>query len=175
MKRLLGLMFISAAAVTGAGCDIDDDDDDDIFDDDDDIDEDIDEANDDDDVDTFFWDSSVVGFPGYSTLVGSALVSERVGDTSFVADIDMRNDLPGSVRPWHVHFGTCATGGAIVGDPASYAPLVFDGNGAASATARVAFVLDPAIPYHINLHLSPSQLDTLIACGDLIPRGFGTP
>lgn len=102
-------------------------------------------------------------------LSGAATVLQNEGDTAFTASIDIRNDVPGAARPWHVHFGTCATGGGIVGDDAAYPRLANDGAGASSTTVTIRNIaLDPAASYHINVHESDALFTTLIACGDLI-------
>ena len=102
-------------------------------------------------------------------VTGVATALEVAGNTSFTASISLRNDLPSTARPWHVHFGTCATGGDIVGDDAAYPRLGNDASGASSATVTIRNAsLDPAALYHVNVHESNLQFTTLIACGDLI-------
>jgi hypothetical protein len=73
----------------------------------------------------------------------------------------------GGTHPWHIHEGTCATGGPIVGDPGAYPPLRPGQAGAATANARVRVQLVPGRDYHINVHRSPQALDQIIGCGDL--------
>jgi hypothetical protein len=103
------------------------------------------------------------------SVTGSATVLQVAGNTAFTASISLRNDLTGTARPWHVHFGTCATGGGIVGDDAAYPRLSIGTDGAAAATATIRNAsLDPAALYHVNVHESNAQFTTLIACGDLI-------
>lgn len=103
------------------------------------------------------------------SVTGAATVLEVAGNTSFTANISLRNDLTGTARPWHVHAGTCATGGDIVGDDAAYPRLSIGTDGAASATVTIRDrALDPAAQYHVNVHESNAQFTTLIACGDLI-------
>lgn len=114
------------------------------------------------------WRATLVDIDPSTNLVGDAVVFQNDGEQAFDAAITVRNDSATCARPWHVHFGTCATGGAIVGDPASYQPLVIDSAGAASSDALVRTGLDPAQPYHVNVHYSESQVDRIIACGDLV-------
>jgi hypothetical protein len=153
------LALILAASAFSVGCD---DDGDDFFDDDDDFDNDGDGL-----PDVVTWSAPIVGFDEFDTIVGDAVVEQTLGAELFTADIAIRGDDPGSVRAWHVHFGTCATGGDIVGDPASYRPLLIDGEGVGVTTARVAFELDLLDDYHVNVHFSPDDLPDIIACGDL--------
>lgn len=141
MRRALGVM---ALAVVFAGCG----DDDTVGDD-----------------ETF--STSLEGTEGWEQLSGSATVRWVEGTTGFLANIEIEGDEPDQVRPWHVHFGTCETGGAIVGPPGDYPALETDGSGRADANATVDAELDRDADYHVNVHLSEDDLDTIIACGDL--------
>jgi hypothetical protein len=124
-----------------------------------------------DDVDPFDEDIQVLrgaqlyATPGYEPIAGTASVSWGIGSGQFVATATIMNDVPDAIRPWHVHFGTCATGGDIVG--VGYDPLVINAGGVGHVTNTIAFELDPAAAYHVNVHDSPATLTTIIACGDL--------
>jgi hypothetical protein len=140
-------------------------------------DDDPDSIDDIDDVDPFEEDVTVVrgtqlyATPGYEPIAGTASVTFDIGAGQFVATATIMNDLPDAIRPWHVHFGNCASGGAIVGD--GYDPLVINAGGVGHATNTIAFELDPTAAYHVNVHDSPATLTTIIACGDL--SGGSTP
>src|SRR5688572_30132924 len=118
--------------------------------------------------------ANVEGLEGFEQLGGDAQVDWTEGEQQFVAVANLTGDEPGEARPWHVHFGSCATGGGIVGT-GDYPLLMVDDDGNASATATIMFELDPSVAYHINYHLSADDLGTLIACGDLseAPAGEG--
>jgi hypothetical protein len=116
---------------------------------------------------TRMWDATVTGLGDFAGLRGDAFVRQTEG-ASFSATVTLRGDEPGSIRPWHVHVGTCATGGGIVGDPAAYDVLAVDAAGVATAMARVGVELEAGAPYHVNVHFSPADLPTIIACGDLV-------
>jgi hypothetical protein len=73
----------------------------------------------------------------------------------------------GGAHPWHVHRGTCATGGPIVGDAAAYPVLRPNSAGAANATAAIGVQLVPGESYHVNVHRSAQALNQIIGCGDL--------
>ena len=104
------------------------------------------------------------------TLTGDAVVAEVVSEAAFTATITIRNDIVGSIRPWHVHFGTCATGGAIVGDDTAYPRLQVTSGGTASVNVMIRVGLDPAVAYHVNVHKSDAEFNTIIACGDMVVR-----
>jgi hypothetical protein len=86
---------------------------------------------------------------------------------STVAAINLAGGQPGATHPWHIHSGSCASGGPIVGDAGRYPPLRPGSGGTAAATATINVVLVPGQAYHVNVHRSPEQLAEIIACGDL--------
>ena len=75
--------------------------------------------------------------------------------------------MSGTVRPWHVHYGTCGNDQGIVGDPNAYAPLRPGADGAANATATITVPLDTRRTYFVNIHESPTRLQSIVACGPL--------
>jgi hypothetical protein len=81
--------------------------------------------------------------------------------------INLTGGAAGGTHPWHIHRGTCATGGGIVGNPDRYPPLTPTSAGGASATAHIRVQLIPGEDYHVNVHRSPDRLDEVIACGNL--------
>lgn len=111
--------------------------------------------------------AELVGAPGFEQLSGEATVTWIEGRTGFTADIELSGDDPGQIRPWHVHFGTCETGGAIVGSDEDYSRLEIDDNGTASAVDVIPAPLTTGESYHVNVHLSETEMGTIIACGDL--------
>ena len=94
----------------------------------------------------------------------------RDGEAAFIATISIREDVPGSLRPWHVHFGTCLSGGDIVGSDQAYLRLGVGSDGFSSTAVQIRVGLDPRAPYHVNVHFSDQMFDRIIACGDLIVR-----
>ena len=130
----------------------------------DDIDDDIEEGIE----DATEWRANITGTGLYSALAGNALVRQTINQQNFSVTIMLRNDTPGAVRPWHVHFGNCASGGAIVGPDTAYARLTIDGAGQASGSARVDVALDPNAAYHVNVHESDAAFTNIIGCGNLV-------
>ncbi|MFL5576599.1 MAG: hypothetical protein ACJ79S_11590 [Gemmatimonadaceae bacterium] len=111
------------------------------------------------------WTTTILGKGQYSAVRGSgkALVAE--GKTTVTVSLEAAT--AGAVYPWHVHEGTCASGGPIVGDAAAYTPLTVGNDGRAQGNAQLAVRLDEAHKYFINVHASPSDMATTVACGDL--------
>lgn len=121
--------------------------------------------------DVIEWRASLVSLDPYQyALQGDAVVASVMGEAAFTATITIRNDTPGAIRPWHVHLGKCASGGAIVGADTAYPRLSTDSGGAASSNVLVRVGLDPAGAYHVNVHKSDAEFTSLIMCGDLVRR-----
>ena len=74
---------------------------------------------------------------------------------------------PGATYPWHVHEGKCSDANTpIFSDPSAYPSLVAGADGTASATAHIYKKLSEALNYIINVHASPTNMATIVACGD---------
>jgi hypothetical protein len=93
----------------------------------------------------------------------------RSGDNASTAEVRISNATPGGVHPWHVQQGQCGQNGAIVGDTAAYGPLKVGNDGNASGTAKLNTPVPDSGTYHVNVHASPTNLATIISCGNLAP------
>jgi hypothetical protein len=113
---------------------------------------------------TFSWHGPLEAAPGWEQLSGEGALSWTEGNAEFQAAAVVLNDEPGAERPWHVHHGTCDTGGSIVGAAEAYPPVVVEADGEGVALATVPGTLDRAASYHINIHASADQLETVIGC-----------
>lgn len=81
--------------------------------------------------------------------------------------INISGAQPGATLPWHVHEGKCGDAAPpIAGDASAYPPLVVGSDGTATATAHLTVALNEAKNYIVNVHASPTNLGTIVACGD---------
>jgi hypothetical protein len=112
------------------------------------------------------WSGNITGRNEFSAARGTVRVSVDAGNST--ATVRLTGLRPGSHLPWHIHEGTCETGGPIYGDANAYAPLHVGDDGTAEGTARlINLKLNEARKYHVNVHASPSNMGTIIACGDV--------
>jgi Cu-Zn family superoxide dismutase len=81
--------------------------------------------------------------------------------------IQVSGDTPGATHPWHIHRGTCGNDQGIVGPPTAYTPIVIGQSGDGSATATLPIPPLGSGQYYVNVHASPSDLKTIVACGNL--------
>ena len=110
------------------------------------------------------WKGTLAGVGG-STVAGTATGMTADGETTVTVNIT--GATAGSTHPWHIHDGKCTDAGPpVVGDAAAYPALVVGADGTATASAKIAVKLNEARNYIINVHASPANLGTIIACGD---------
>lgn len=102
---------------------------------------------------------------------GEASIEGTVEAVSRSSGTQVRVTLTGAEAggelPWHVHQGTCGSGGPIVGEPTAYPPLAPDDTGQATASAQLTTPLSAGDSYHINVHQAPDAVETIVACGEL--------
>lgn len=103
---------------------------------------------------------------GGSGVSGTASASE-MGDATH-AIISISGGTGGGVHPWHIHEGRCGDPNPpVVGPASAYPPLNVGSGGTARAQAHVPVELNEARNYIVNVHASPSNMGTIVACGDL--------
>jgi hypothetical protein len=81
--------------------------------------------------------------------------------------INLAGGAGGAAHPWHIHRGSCGSGGAVVGAMNAYPLLRPNSAGAATATALIRVQLVPGESYHVNVHQSEQAMNQIIACGEL--------
>jgi Cu/Zn superoxide dismutase len=110
-----------------------------------------------------------LGTVGNSGVFGTARFIEN-SDATFSIELDLQNTVSGSTHPAHIHFNTAVEGGAI-----ALSLDVVDGNTGKSKTDFIALDDGSAVSYagllnfdgYINIHLSPTELSTIVAQGDI--------
>lgn len=130
--------------------------------DDPDMDNDFDEME---EVEEREYTANIQGQEGYEDVSGSLTAHVMENETHFDASISGAE--AGATHPWHVHEGTCDTGGPIVGSANAYPAFEVGDDGAASADATIGYVLQEGGDYHVNVHGAPGDLGTIVACGNL--------
>ncbi len=102
-----------------------------------------------------------------SGLRGAASARSGYGQTG--VSVTIAGLAAGEQHPWHIHSGTCGSGGPIVGAPTAYPVLQVGSNGEASASASLNVELNSGSSYYVNIHKSPSDLGTIVGCGPITP------
>jgi hypothetical protein len=82
--------------------------------------------------------------------------------------VDYKGDVAGATRPWHVHVGSCAKPGPVLGDAKAYTPLTVSAAGAAKGKATLAMAMPEDGSYYVNIHESAANMSKIVACGDLL-------
>ena len=109
--------------------------------------------------------SATMSAVGGSGITGTA--SGTTANDSAHVTVNITGGQPGATYPWHVHEGTCSDASPpIVGPATAYPPLVAGSEGRATVVAHVPVGLNEAKNYIINVHASPTNLGTIVSCGD---------
>jgi hypothetical protein len=102
---------------------------------------------------------------GGAAVVGDVKLQSAVVGSA--VNISISGATPGALHPWHVHAGTCANSGGIIGSAGSYPILTVGSDGRASANATISAALSEGSAYSVNVHRSSSDMGTIISCGEL--------
>ena len=113
------------------------------------------------------WDGLIVGKNG-SKIRGviSMVAGETAGTT--LAEVKYAGDRAGVTRPWHVHIGSCAKGGPVLGAATAYSALRVTAAGAGEGKATLGLALPDSGSYYVNIHESTTSMGKIVACGDLL-------
>ncbi len=113
------------------------------------------------------WDGMVLGINGSKIRGEVEMVAGKVAGTTAV-EVSYARDAAGTVRPWHVHVGSCAKGGPVLGAASAYPALRADAKGAAEGKATLRLVLPDSGSFYVNIHESAAAMSKIVACGDLL-------
>ena len=130
---------------------------------------------------------SLVGLPGLgdkewkatlsarngSQIEGTADVEAKSADSTKM-DIEVKQAVASATYAWHMHSGSCAANGPVVGAMDAYPKLTTDDKGSADLEVTLAVPAPSSGEYSVHVH-APSA-DTAaagasVACGDLKPVG----
>lgn len=103
-------------------------------------------------------------------IAGSATVQPAGNPSETQTTVMLANAMPNATHPWHIHAGTCGSGGGIVGPPNAYRPLVVGADGSAEVTVTLPFSTPTQGEFYVNVHKSPTELGVIVACGPLSMR-----
>jgi hypothetical protein len=101
-----------------------------------------------------------------STVSGTVTV-RPISDAQTQATLTVAGAPAGGVHPWHVHSGSCAQMGAIVGPPTAYTAVAAGADGTGTVVVTLPFATPSSGAYSVNVHASPSDMGTIVACADL--------
>jgi hypothetical protein len=112
------------------------------------------------------WTATLASLSG-SSVTGSATAGPGETAEQTRASVTISGAEPGAVHPWHIHSGRCGDNGPIVGPASAYPPLNANAQGAASVTANLPYATPASGSYYVNVHRSPTEMGTIVACGNL--------
>ena len=109
---------------------------------------------------------------GAVKIAGVATVAPGTTAGTSVAMISITGGTPGATYPWHVHTGKCGSNGGVVGTGSAYKPLVASADGTAKQTAMLSVAAPTTGDFHVNVHASPTNMATIVSCGNLGMAGM---
>jgi hypothetical protein len=113
--------------------------------------------------------ASPAAMVGVVQVTGAAWMAPGGSADETRVEISIQNAVPGGRHPWHVHQGRCGSAGAILGSADQYGILEIDDKGKASRSATLEVSFPRSGEYLVDVHASPSNLGTIISCGNLAP------
>jgi hypothetical protein len=116
------------------------------------------------------WTTTLESMNG-STVKGTGSLAPGSGASSSVATVSITGGTASATYPWHVHMGKCP-GGGVFGPGSAYKPITAASDGSGTATANLPVAAPATGDYHINVHASPTDMKTIVACGELKMAGM---
>ena len=112
------------------------------------------------------WSANLAPMNG-SGVTGSATVTPGSNANSTQVDLMVSGAPAGGVHPWHVHRGQCGNDQGIVGPANAYPAVAVGADGTGRVLATIPAGLDRGGQYMVNVHQSPQDMGTIVACGNL--------
>ena len=113
------------------------------------------------------WDAMIMGKDGSKIRGIAEMVAGKSAGTTAVT-VSYKSDTPGVTRPWHVHVGSCAKAGPILGGAAAYPPLKVGAAGTAEGKATLRLAVPDSGEFYVSIHDSPTNMSKVVACGDML-------
>jgi len=102
---------------------------------------------------------------------GSVVVEPGAKPNHTVVRVVISGDAPGAMRPWHLHAGTCAADGRllgpIVGPEQSYARIRINPRGNGVAVVDLPIPFPEAGELCVHVHESTKVMRHIVTCGQL--------
>lgn len=111
------------------------------------------------------WSAGLKGMGTFTAVVGQVKATSLEGKTE--ARISLDGATAGGSHPWMIHEGSCNLPGAALGAATDYPAITVGQDGRGNAVATVNARLDEAKDYIVVVHASQSDMNTVVACGDL--------
>jgi hypothetical protein len=108
------------------------------------------------------------GLAGAVQIHGTGYIARDPSGSS-KAVIHVSNATAGGVHPWMVRVGLCGTENPAFGDLSAYPLLRISKDGTAQAGALLSVPFPTSGSYSLEVRASPTNMATVIACGNLAP------
>ena len=106
---------------------------------------------------------------GALQINGTGYIARGDSPSASKVVIHTSNATQGGGHPWQARTGNCGSDSPVFGDPAKYSNLKVDKDGTAQASAELDVPFPTSGQYSLVIFASPSNMNTIIACGNLAP------
>ena len=108
--------------------------------------------------------AAIIRKNGSTNVLGVATMEASSDNKATVIMVQFKGEKAGTVHPWYVRRGSCATPGKIWGDSTAYRPVIADAKGLSKAKIEVAQELPDSGDFHISIRESASKPGRIFAC-----------
>jgi hypothetical protein len=109
--------------------------------------------------------------PQSGNVRGSLDLESGVEPNKSRARLELRGASVGAQHGWQIRTGRCGeTTTQVVGSPAAYRAITVRADGTADVTTTIPIVLQAGQQYNVALLANRTDLEGVIACGNLTPR-----
>lgn len=108
--------------------------------------------------------------PVSSNVRGSVDVDSGAEPNKSRVRIELRGAAVGGQHGWQIRSGRCGETTQVVGPAAAYRAIPVRADGTADLSTTVPVALNPSLQYNVALLASRTDLDGVIACGNLTTR-----
>lgn len=112
------------------------------------------------------WSGKIAGNEG-AKITGEVSMQPTADGAGTDVSVMLMGDAASVTRPWHVHMGSCAKGGGVLGGGKSYTPITTDGSGHGMSKSTLPIATPDTGSYYVNIHESAGNMGKIVACGDL--------
>lgn len=113
------------------------------------------------------WMGKVAGKDG-AALSGDVQMNPGSDANTTVVELTIKGDAASGTRPWHIHIGSCAKPGGVLGGGRSYTPIALDASGNGTSKATLPIAMPDTGSYYVNIHEGAANMSKIVGCGDLM-------
>lgn len=112
---------------------------------------------------------SPASMAGAIQMTGTATMQPGTNGDGTRFSLLLANATPGGLHPWQMHRGRCGADEGVVGAASDYGTIRIGEDGRGVAAATLPLQTPTSGTYFVTVQASPTNLGTVVACGNLAP------